>query len=273
MPQPPRVYKTPAVVLRQRRLGDADKIITLYSASYGKLDAVAKGVRRVKSRLAGHVEPLNHASYLLARGRNLDIITQAQTIETFQPLRDDLDRLSRALYAAELVDRATEERSENFELYRLLLDTMHRLSHRDDQDIILRFFEMSLLSQLGYRPEVRQCVVCGRKLEAERNGWAPGAGGVVCPRCRPDEIHVTSLSVNALKVLRLLQAGDFREVARLRISAELGGEMERHLRNAVHYALDRDVRSAAFLDAVRKSPESHRLSSARSAGPRRATRL
>src|SRR3990172_10493241 len=137
MPQPPRVYKTPAIVLRQRRLGDADKIITLYTASYGKLDAVAKGVRRVTSRLAGHVEPLSHGSYLLAHGRNLDIITQAQTIEPFQPLREDLDRLSRALYAAELLDRATEERAENFSLYRLLLDTLPRLTEADELDLQL----------------------------------------------------------------------------------------------------------------------------------------
>ncbi len=268
MPKPPRVYKTPAIVLRQRRLGDADKIITLYSANYGKLDAVAKGVRRVTSRLAGHVEPLNHGSYLLAHGRNLDIITQAQTIETFQPLRDDLGRLSRALYAVELVDRATEERAENFALYRLLLDTLRRLSQRDDLDLILRFFEMTLLVQLGYRPELRQCVVCGRRLEAERNAWAPGAGGGVCPNCRPGEMALRPLSVNALKVLRLLQSGNFQEVARLRIAPELAEELERHLRDAIHYALERDVRSAAFLDAVRRRPRDRPSSPVRSAGSR-----
>src|SRR3990170_6493771 len=252
MARPPRVYKTPAIVLRQRKLGEADKIVTLYSANHGKLDAVAKGVRRIKSRLAGHVEPLNHGSYLLAHGRNLDIITQAQTIETFQPLRDDLDRLSRALYAAELVDRFTEERSENFALYRLMLDTLRRLAQRDDLDLVLRFFEMALLALLGYQPELRQCVTCRRALQAEANAWAPAAGGVVCPRCRPGETALRPLSVNALKVLRLLQSGSFQEVARLRIVSELAEELERHLRDAVRYALDRDVRSAAFLDAVRR---------------------
>ena len=267
MPRPPRVYKTPAVVLRQRRLGDTDKIITLYTANYGKLDAVAKGVRRVTSRLAGHVEPLNHGSYLLAHGRNLDIITQAQTIETFEPLRDDLGRLSHALYAAELVDRWTEERSENVALYQLLLDTLRRLSQRDDQDLVLRFFEMALLVQLGYRPELRQCVVCGRPLEAVANAWAPGAGGVVCPRCQPGQEALRPLSVNALKLLRLLQSGRFGELTRLRIVPELAAELERHLRDAIHYALEREVRSAVFLEIVRRSQE-RPSSPGRSAGPR-----
>ena len=253
MPRPPRVYKSSAIVLRQRGLGDVDKIITLYTAEYGKIDAVAKGVRRVKSRLAGHVEPLSHCAYLLARGRNLDIITQAQTIETFQPLRDDLGRLSHALYAVELVERGTEERSENFALYRLLLETLRRLSQRDDLDTILRFFEIAVLEQLGYRPELGQCVVCGRPPEAEANVWAPGLGGVVCSRCRPGETLVRRLSSGALDAMRLLQEGDFEEVARLQMPPELADELERHLRDAIHYALERDVRSAAFLQTVRRS--------------------
>jgi DNA repair protein RecO (recombination protein O) len=252
MSQPPRVYKTPAIVLRQRKLGDADKIVTLYSANFGKLDAVAKGVRRVTSRLAGHVEPLNHGSFLIAHGRNLDIVTQVQTIETFQPLRDDLTRMSKALYAAELVDRFTEEHAENFALYRLLLDTLRRLAEDADLDLALRFFEMSLLSLLGYKPELGQCVVCARRLEPEDNCWAPGAGGVVCPRCQPEGTPLRPLSLNALKLLRILQGGPFSEVARVHVAPDLGAELERALRDAIHFALDRDVRSAAFIESVRR---------------------
>ena len=267
MPRPPRVYKTPAIVLRQRKLGDADKIVTLYTANFGKLDAVAKGVRRVTSRLAGHVEPLTHGSFMVAHGRNLDIITQVQTIATFHPLRDDLDRLSRALYVAELVDRATEERAENVALYRLLLNTLRRLSQGEDLDLIVRLFEMTLLVELGYQPELEQCVVCRSSLKQERNAWAPGVGGVVCPTCRPAEVTLRPLSANALKVLRMLQKGDFQEVARLELAAELGEELERHLRDAIHFALDRDVRSAAFLDAVRGRTRPRPAAPFRSAGP------
>ncbi|MBI4570362.1 MAG: DNA repair protein RecO, partial [Chloroflexi bacterium] len=231
MPRPPRVYKTPAIVLRQRGLGEVDKIITLYTANYGKVDAVAKGVRRVKSRLAGSVEPLSHGEYLLARGRNLDIVTQVQPIETFQPLRDDLERLSRALYTAELIDRATEERAENFALYRLLLDTLRRLAQRDDLDLALRFFELALLDQLGYRPQLDECVVCRRPLAAEGNSWAPGAGGAVCRGrdCRPADTPLSHLSPGALSTLRLLQSGSFTETAREAMSTGVAGEIERHL--------------------------------------------
>ena len=115
----PRVYKTEAIILRQRKLGEADKIITLYTPNYGKLEAVAKGVRRPKSRLAGHLEVLTYTSAMLAQGRNLDVVTQAQAIESFAPLRDDLNRLSRAFYAAELVDRFSPEGAESYHIFQL----------------------------------------------------------------------------------------------------------------------------------------------------------
>jgi DNA repair protein RecO (recombination protein O) len=267
VPRPPRVYQTAGIVLRQRRLGEVDKVITLYTANFGKVEAVAKGVRRVKSRLAGHVEPLNHASYLLAHGRNLDIITQAQTIETFQPLREDLGRLSRALYAAELVDRATEERAENFALYRLLLDALRRLARAGDLDLVLRHFEVALLDLLGYRPQLRECVSCRRAIEDGAVWWAPGLGGAVCDACHPPETPLNALSTNALRVLRLLQDGGFRDASRVELSPELSAEIERHVRAALHHALEREVRSAAFLDAVRRPRP------ARNAGGRPRTRL
>jgi DNA repair protein RecO (recombination protein O) len=189
---------------------------------------------------------------MFARGRNLDVITQVQSIETFQPLRDNLERLSRALYAAELVDRATEDRAENFAVYRLLLDALRRLSQRDDLDLVLRFFEMSVLGQLGYQPELNECVVCRRGVPDEGNSWAAALGGVICPDCWPPEVTLVALSAGALKVLRLLQGGSFQEVARLQLDPRLSDELERHLREAIHHALEREVRSAGFLDTVRR---------------------
>ena len=254
MPRPPRVYKCSAIVLRQRKLGEADKIITLYTAEYGKVDAVAKGVRRIKSRLAGHVEPLRHCSFMLARGRNLDIVTQVQSIESFQALRDDLSKLSHALYAAELLDRATEQRSENFDLYRLLLDTLRRFTERDDLERILRYYEMRLLMQLGYKPELELCVVCGSELgEGEVVRWAPSLGGAVCSSCKPQDVALSAVSQDSLLAMRILQSDTAAAIDDFVLDHETGREIERILRDAIHHALDQDVRSAAFLDTVRRT--------------------
>ena len=251
MPRP-RVYKTAAIVLRQRKLGEADKILTLYTPNYGKLDAVAKGVRRPTSKLAGHVEPLTYSSFLLAQGRELDIVTQAQTIEAFTPLREQLERTGHALYAAELVDRSTPERQEAYPVFRLLLETLRRLAQRDDLETCVRFFEMQLLDELGYRPQLDRCVGCEAPLKPETNYWHAGGGGVLSPTCAAGEPLAQPLSLNALKVLRLLQRGPFPEAGRVRLPPSLAAEVEQHLRDYIRYLLERDVRSAAFVETLRR---------------------
>jgi DNA repair protein RecO (recombination protein O) len=266
MAQPPRVYTTPAIVLRQRKLGEADKILTLYTAGFGKVDAVAKGVRKGKSRLAGHVEPLTQANFQLAKGKSLDIVTQVETVESFQSLRDDLERLSRALYAAELLDKFTELHEEHFDLYRLLLETLRRLATRPDVDTPVRFYEMALLDTLGYRPELEECVTCRKRLAAVTNYWTPAGGGVACPACRSDEATLRPISTNALKLMRLLLNGRFSDVARVSIDAALAAELERAMLEYVRWVLERDVRSAAFIDTVRRKRASRRVAVAESAG-------
>lgn len=250
----PKLYKTPGIVLRQRRLGEADKILTILTPKLGKLDAVAKGVRRPRSKLAGHVEPLTYTSFMLARGRDLDIVTQAQTIEVFLPLREDLERTGRGLYVAELVERLTPERQENYQVFRLLLETLGRLAGTDRLDATLRFFEMRLLDHLGYRPQLEECVACGRPLEPVVNNWSPENGGVTCPACARKEAVSRPLSVNALKVLRLLQKGIHADAVRVHTQPALAAELEHHLREYLFHVLERDVRSAHFLDVLRRGP-------------------
>ena len=249
---PPHVYKTTAIVLRHRKLGEADKILTLFTANRGKLDAVAKGVRRPTSKLAGHVEPLTYSTFLLAQGRELDIVTQAEILEPLTPLRENLERLGRGLYAAELVDRFTPDRQESYPLFRLLLETLRRLAARDDLDLVLRYFEVHLLHELGYRPQLDRCVSCEGALEPTTNFWSAASGGVLCPACAADDPLARELSLGALKVLRLLQRSGFGDAARVRIAAGLALELERHLREYILYVLERDLRSVAFLDTLRR---------------------
>jgi DNA repair protein RecO (recombination protein O) len=251
MPRP-RVYKTQAIVLRQRKLGEADKIVTLFSPNRGKIDAVAKGVRRTKSRMSGHVEPLTLGSYLIAEGRDLDIITQAETVEAFGALRADLERLSRGLYCAELADRLLPERSEANPAFRLLVETLGRLDCEAEIDLAVRYFEMRLLSELGYRPQLDVCCVCGARLEPVENLWSNPAGGVIGPECGGRFQHTQSLSVNALKILRLLQKTTFGEAARVRVSGDLAAEIEACLGGHVIFVLEREVKSAGFVETLRR---------------------
>lgn len=253
MPRP-RVYKTQAIVLRQRKLGEADKIVTLYCSHLGRVDAVAKGVRRTKSRLAGHLEPLTLGSYLIAEGRNLDIVTQAETVDAYPALRADLERLGRGIYCAELVDRLTPERSEGNPIFHLLQETLAIIDTEASIDLAVRRFELKLLAELGYRPSLETCAVCDRRLEPIDNFWSPEAGGAVCPSCADETLRLLPLSLNALKVLRLLNRAPFADAARVNLSPGLYREVEACLQIQVEYVLEREVRSSRFLESLGDLP-------------------
>lgn len=229
----PRLYKTEAIVLRQRKLGEADRILTLFTPAYGKLDAKAKGVRKTTSRMGGHLQPLNRCMVQLARGRTMEVVAGCETLESFQPLRDDLGRLSRALYAAELADRFLPERVENIPTYRLLLDTLRRLQGTADVDLTLRHYEMKLLERSGFRPELGRCLGCQQALQPVQNFFSPVAGGTYCASCGAGAAGSRALSVNGLKVLRLLQRASYKEVEGLNLPPALAEEVERHLRSYI----------------------------------------
>jgi len=247
----PKVYKTEAIVLKHINVGEADKILTLYTPNLGKFSAIAKGVRRPRSKMGGHLELLTQCSLMLARGQNLDIITQSETISSFLPLRSDLWRTSLALYAAELVDQFTAENMENYPIFKLLLDTLHRLCETKDGELTLRYFELHLLAHLGYQPELHQCLACKSALEPTTNFFSPG-GGVLCPQCRDKEPLSRPISVNVLKVMRFLAGSDYTRASRLRLDPELSRELESLLRQYIRYLLEREVKSVEFLDRLRR---------------------
>ena len=248
----PKVYKTEAIVLKRMNLGEADRILTLYTPNLGKFKAIAKGVRRPKSRLGGHVELLSHSALMLARGRNLDIITQGEAISSFLPLRGDLWRASVAFYAAELVEQFTPERVENYPLYKLLLNTLHWLCEAQDGELALRYFELHLLTHLGYKPQLQQCLGCKTSLEPTTNFFSPSGGGVLCPQCRGEEPLARPISLNALKVMRFLQKSEYAKASRVRLNAELSRELEQTMRHYIRYLLEREVKSVEFLDRLRR---------------------
>ena len=252
---PPRLYKTEAIVLRQRKLGEADRILTLHTPAHGKLDAKAKGVRKTTSRMSGHLQPLNRCMVQLARGRTMEVIAGCDTLESFQRLRDDLDRLSRALYVAELADRFLPERVESAVTYRLLLETLRRLQGDADQDIVLRYYEMRLLDLSGFRPELARCLGCDQPLQPQQNFFAPAAGGTYCSSCGAGAAGSRTLSLNGLKVLRLLQRASYKETGRLSMPPALAQEVERHLRSYIVYMLERDVNAAAFVERLRREQQ------------------
>jgi len=248
----PRTYQTEAIVIKKTKLGEADSILTLYTPRLGKIQGFAKSLRKPRSKLAGHLELLTYSLVSFARGKNLDTITGSQTINTFLPLKSDLWLTSCALYATELVNQFTVDHVENYPLFRLLKETMEQLCEAGNNELILRYFELHLLSGVGYQPQLQQCVSCHSPLQPTTNSFCPSAGGMLCPRCSPEQPLSYPLSVNAQKVLRLLQSSDYDTANRLKIDPELSHELEKVMSHYLKYLLERDVKSAAWLETLRE---------------------
>ncbi len=247
----PRNYQTEAIVIKKTKLGEADTILTFYTPHLGKIQGFAKSLRKTKSKMAGHLELLTHSLVSLARGRNIDTITGAQTIDSFLPLKSDLELSAHALYSTELVNQFTADNAEDYPLFELLLETMHHLCQGGNNELILRYFELHLLERVGYRPQLEQCVSCHSTLRAVTNSFCPSAGGMLCPSCRRSQPYSYPLLVEAQKGLQLLQSSDYDTASRLKISPELSRQLEMVMRNYLRYLLEREVKSAAWLDTLR----------------------
>jgi len=250
----PRLYVTDAIVLSRFDYGEADRIMTLFTPTFGKLKAIAKGVRRTTSRLGGSLEPLAELRVALARGRTFDVVTQVEVVHSWLSLRDSLESTATAWYLAELADRSIEERHETEGLYALLKRAYELLDAGMVAGRVARWYEMNLADEMGVRPEVDRCVECDRMLEPDEEfRWVPPLGGVLCYRCPGPPTDSAGLSVEALKLLKAYQRMDVEAIAGLRLPPLVEREVEGAMRDFLHFSLDRDARSLAFLDEVRRT--------------------
>ncbi|NJC95489.1 MAG: DNA repair protein RecO [Anaerolineales bacterium] len=261
MPDPKfRSFRVDAVVLRHSEYGEADRLLTLYTRQLGKTRAIAKGARKIASRKAGHIEPFTHVKLQLSKGRDMFILTQADTVDAYLPLRDDLILTSHASYVVELLDRFSyEDETENPALFRLLTETLARLASITDASsplsatwLVIRYYEMRLLDHLGFRPQLFECANCGREIKPEDQFFSFSAGGVICPRCGQGLPNLHSISVDTLRYLRHFQRSSFADASRARPDPDVQWEAETLMQGYFTYLLERELHTPGFLKKIRE---------------------
>ncbi|HMG42771.1 MAG TPA: DNA repair protein RecO [Acidimicrobiales bacterium] len=233
------LYHERGVVLRTYKLGEADRIVTFLTRDRGKVRAVAKGVRKTKSRFGGRLEPPSHVELLLYEGRELDIVTQAETLDHFGPLRDDYERLSRAVSMLEAADHVVQERQANPRLYRMLVGALQALASRDTPLVVPAFF-LKVLSLEGYRPQVDECALCGA--EDGLVSWAIEEGGLRCSAHRQGP----AISPEAVVVLQRILGGQLSDALNEPPSPHTA-EIDHLATKALEHHLERRLRSVATL--------------------------
>jgi DNA repair protein RecO (recombination protein O) len=250
MPREPHSYKVEAVVLRHSDWGEADRLLGLFTREKGKLRVIAKGARKIRSRKAGLLEPFTRVTLMLARAHDMPIVTQAETVDAYQPLHEDLVKTGYAAYVIELLDRFTYEEGENQTLYHLLVDTLARLAAEADAWLPVRYYEVQLLDGLGYRPELFSCTNCHAEIRPEDQFFSAEAGGVLCPKCGAGRSGARPVSMEALKYFRYFQRSAYLQASRARPSPAVQAELEALLQYYLTYLLERGLNSPSFIREV-----------------------
>jgi DNA repair protein RecO (recombination protein O) len=187
----------------------------------------------------------------VARGRDLDIVTQAATVDPMREVRDDLVKSSFAYHLVELVDAFLEDRDPHPDVFALLVQALAALG-RDEigADTAARHFEVRLLAGVGFGPELTVCLGCHAPIQAESNWYSVASGGVFCPRCGAQEPSAAPISVPVLKMLRHLQRTASAEALGVRVPPSVRAELERLLRRQIEFVIERKLRATDFVRRV-----------------------
>jgi DNA repair protein RecO (recombination protein O) len=248
-----RSFRTQAIILKRRSMGEADRILTLLTPEHGKIDVTAKGARKPASRKTGHVELFTKADVLVSRGRgDLLILTQAEVIEPFLPLREQLTLGAYANYVAELLDRFAFEGDDLQGLFDLLDGTLRQLCQDEDARRVLRYYELNLLEFAGFRPELQECVITREILLPEEQFFSYDEGGVVSPE---GAVHVTGLvglPVKTLKFLRHVQRNPYKKLTKLKVDEPTHRDAERIMLGYLTYVLEKKLQSVDFIQRLRQ---------------------
>lgn len=236
--------------MRAYRMRDADRLVTVLTPSLGKLKLTVRGARRLTSKLGGHLDVLNRAHLAIAIGHTFDVVTGAESAESFAEVKADLSRLAEALYLMELADLLLPEAAPHPDAYRLLLDALRTLASARNPATVTRHAELGLLRDAGFMPELHACVMCRREIEPERHRYAAAMGGVVCDVCPAPAPALLPLSVDALKVLRHFAGRGVAEAAQVALSVTVRDELESVLGASVRYVLEREPHTAGFVERV-----------------------
>ncbi|MCS6859582.1 MAG: DNA repair protein RecO [Abditibacteriales bacterium] len=245
-----RTYNVTAVVLRSRPLGEKDRVVVLFSREAGKLDAVAKGARQPKSKLAAGTQPFTLARFALARGRTLQVVTQCVIEESFYALHEDLSKIAWGAYVLELMDAATPPHQHDEALFDLLVSTLRWMGATDDPELVTRAFELRLLNALGYAPALTECAVCGRTVSDSLVAFSARWGGALCAADAAQRGHRGKISQGTLRTAAALSGSKGDALQRLRLTPQVRTELRGLMNDFLTQRLEVRLKAREFLVKV-----------------------
>lgn len=231
-------YNAPVIIIKSADFSEADKLVTVFSEQYGKLRAVARGIKKPKSSLRSCVQPFCYSQLHFYRGRDLELITQGKLLNFFGNSREDLERTLYSIYLMEMLDKSVMDRMPVPGLFRLTLHTLQSINDSGLNPLFIRRFELNLAVHLGYRPILNQCVSCGQSQGLA--GFNLAEGGMICRECaQAMQAGIITMSGECLAILRQLEGANNSVLARLRASVSALNQLEYFLEQYLQYHLER----------------------------------
>ncbi|OGY32363.1 MAG: DNA repair protein RecO [Candidatus Woykebacteria bacterium RIFCSPLOWO2_01_FULL_41_12] len=248
-----RSYTAEAIILKRTNFDEADKIITFLSKYKGKFTAIAKGVRKIASRRSPNLELFNKVKGHFASGRNLDVLTEVETVHTFKKIKESLEKTGSTFVLLEVTNGFLEEGQGGRLVFDLLDDSLSQIEAAKDSNSLkkaLAAYEVKFLEKVGYKPELFTCVKCKGDLISEKLAISPELGGVLHSDCSENKLFTKPISSNILKALRFFQMEEPPRIERLKITKELAEDLEQTLKFYLEYLLERELKSSLFLKQV-----------------------
>lgn len=248
------IQKSEAIILRSRALRETSLILTFYTEDFGKINGIVRGVRGPRAQYgASRFEIFAHDEIVFYERKKSDIFTvsQCDLIEFFNPIRQSLERLAYASYMAELLDSVTSLGDKNAEVFFLLLNSLKLLSGESSARRVARIFEIKLLNLLGLMPTLESCANCGNKTDMSAK-FSVIQGGLICKDCFGMDKNAMSILPGTVKFIEHIRGSSFERVARLKVVASVGKELEAILRKFLDYHIERRLKSLEFLKEIEK---------------------
>lgn len=227
------LVNTEAFVLKNKKYGETDSMLTLFTRKLGKINAIAKGARKPKSSLLAGIQPFGYSDFILYRGKSLYTITQCDSKKIFYSIREDLDKLAYGAYFLELVEAVTNEGQTNNRLFNLLGKALMQLEEKDIELLtIVRAFELKLLVYSGFKPQLKACVSCG-KVQFNPIHFSMEGGGILCPDCFQVDPFAIKVSETTIRLANYLLDRELVEISKLKVHENLMKELKNLLKKYI----------------------------------------
>lgn len=247
-------YQTKAIVLKSKEFKEGDRLVTLFSEKNGKIQAIARGIKKPNSSLRACIQTFSYAQFSLVKGRGLDIITQAKSINFYANNREDFDKTLYCMYLMELLDKSLMEAVIQDDLFTEIIQVLEVLEQIQFKQLYIRYFEIKLLLSMGVMPQLNKCVICGQDKSQSLYNISASEGGVICPVCVIESKNGQIIvSPESLALLKLLANSKIDVLHRVKSSLMADEQMERFLEKYLEYYLERKLKMKNTIRLLKKS--------------------